>query len=65
MSAVRIERIYPGPADCWQEISVDEFLRCTQWAGVFPKGTVLVALEKAGEVKTMFAVFRIAEVMKG
>jgi len=59
---MKIERAYvgtgaPGP---WQEISEEEFLRRTEWAGFWKKGTALQALKDAGQIRTSWAIYRLA-----
>lgn len=59
---MKIERCYvgntgPGP---WQEISEEEFLRRTEWAGFWKKGIALQTLKDAGQIRTPWAIYRIA-----
>jgi hypothetical protein len=51
----------PGQADAaWQEVTEEEFLRRTEWACYWKKGTVLGALRDAGQLSTPWADFRLA-----
>ena len=56
-----IERMYVDAPDTWQEVSEEEFLRRTEWAGYFKKGTALQTLKDAGQIRTPFAFYRIAQ----
>jgi hypothetical protein len=57
---VRIERRYAdAKAADWEEISEEEFLRRTEWAGYRKKGTALQTLTDAGTMRTPFAFYRI------
>lgn len=58
---LRIERAYINQNNLgpWEEISQDEFLRRTEWAGYFKNGTALIALHDLGEIRTPFAYFRL------
>ncbi len=61
---LRIERAYIeqnglGP---WEEVSQDEFLRRTEWAGYYKSGTALLSLHDLGEIRTPFLFFRLLNV---
>jgi hypothetical protein len=55
-----IERMYPDHPDEWQEVSEEEFLRRTEWAGYWKKGTALQTLKDAGQIRTPWAFYRVA-----
>jgi hypothetical protein len=57
---VKIERMYHFDPEGWQEVSEDEFLRRTEWAGYMKKGTALQTLKDAGELRTTYAIYRVA-----
>lgn len=65
MNPIRIERHYLvgpdrlDPEGSWEEVSVDEFLRRTEWAGVLKKGTALDAITNGGRVDTRYAIYRL------
>jgi hypothetical protein len=54
-----IQRMYADRPDEWEEISEDEFLRRTEWAGYYKKGTALQAV-KSGTIRTPWAFYRVA-----
>jgi hypothetical protein len=54
-----IEQAYHTDPDEWVEVDEYEFLRRTEWAHVFAKGTALAALRTHGEVRTPYATFRL------
>ena len=57
---MKIERMYVDLPDEWREISEEEFLHRTEWAGYWKKGTALQALKDAVQIRTPFAFYRIA-----
>lgn len=62
-TTIRIERMYVGLPDEWKEISEEEFLCRTEWAGYWKKGTALQTLEDCAEsgatFRTPWAFYRI------
>ena len=54
-----IERMYVDQPDVWEEVPEEEFLRRTEWAGYYKKGTALRAV-KAGTIRTPWAFYRLA-----
>lgn len=56
-----IERMYPDSPDDWQEVTEEEFIRRTEWAGLWKKGTALQTLRDAGEIRTPWAFYRIRQ----
>lgn len=59
-----IERCYVDRPGEWQEVSEEEFLQRTEWAGFWKKGTALQALKDTGQIRTPWAIFRLAAVEK-
>jgi hypothetical protein len=60
-----IERLYvDDPDGGWLEISVEEFLRRTEWAGYWVMGTALEAIKAAGQIRTPWAIFRLRAEVK-
>lgn len=56
----KIQRKYLGDDEAeWEEIDENEFLRRTEWASYFPKGTALAELKKKGKLSTPAAEFRL------
>jgi len=59
-----IERMYidSGPqVSEWEEITEEEFIKRTEWAGYWKKGTALQTLKDAGQIRTPWAFYRVAE----
>jgi hypothetical protein len=56
-----IERMYNDCPDEWEPVDEQEFLRRTEWAGYWKKGTALQTLKDAGLLRTPFAHFRVRE----
>lgn len=65
MDVPRIQRRYlpgaDGLVEPWEDVSLAEFERRTEWGGYFKKGTALEALKVRKTLRTPFAEFRIAE----
>jgi hypothetical protein len=57
---MKIERMYIDQPGEWQEVSEEEFLRRTEWAGYWQQGTALQALRDAKQIRTPWAFYRIA-----
>jgi hypothetical protein len=53
-----ISRKYKGDKD-WEEITEEEFLRRTEWAGLFKHGEALNLLKKTKTLKTEYADYTI------
>lgn len=56
---MKIERMYVDQPDTWEEVSEEEFIRRTEWAGYWKKGTALQTLKDAGQLRTPWAFYRI------
>ncbi len=61
---MKIERMYVDRPDVWEEISVEEFLQRTEWAGYWKKGTALQTLKDCAAsgvtFRTPWAFYRVA-----
>lgn len=56
-----IQKRYRGQADApWLEVTEEEFLRRTEWACYWKKGTAIQTLKDTGQISTPWADFRIA-----
>jgi hypothetical protein len=60
---MKIERMYAGchgepRGGEWDEVTEEEFIRRTEWAGYWKKGTALQTLKDAGQIRTPFATYR-------
>ena len=57
---MKIERCYVDRPGKWEEIPGSVFIDRTEWAGYFKKGTALQALQDTREIRTPYAIFRVA-----
>ena len=58
---MKIDRQYKDEPGEWTEVTEEEFLRRTEWAGYWKKGTALETLKDAGKIETPWAIYRIVE----
>lgn len=62
---MKIERMYVDQPNRWEEVSEEEFLRRTEWAGYWKKGTALQVLKDCAEsgsgFRTPWAFYRIVK----
>ena len=57
--SIVIEKRYREGGSDWQRVDEEEFLRRTEWAGYWKKGTALATLRDAGQISTPWADFRV------
>ncbi|MBE3088411.1 MAG: hypothetical protein IMZ71_04790 [Chloroflexi bacterium] len=62
---MKIERMYMDHPGEWEEIPEETFIRRTEWAGYWKKGTALQTLKNAGPngIRTPWALFRIKKTL--